>query len=346
MIASSAHSEPSGGSTALPSAVKFEAHRVEHKDTAMGTSLNFVAYTAPAVNEQQTRSAIAQAIAEMRRLEQLLSEWQDSSEVSRVNLRAGQWVSVGLETETVLERSLFAGKISEGAFDITFHALGDLWKFGSAQDAKPQLPAAAEIQKRRARVDYRRIELDRTRHRVRLGKDQKIGLGGIAKGFIVDQAVRLLRQAGLSAFLVQAGGDLYGAGRKPDGSAWISGIQDPRGAQGSFFATIELEDHAFSTAGDYARSFLIDGKRFHHIIDPRTGYPATASRSVTVWANDATTADMVDDAVFILGQQKGLELADSIEGVGVVVVDSNNAVWTNHRMRGRLNVLRPPSNGL
>ena len=135
----------------------------------------------------------------------------------------------------------------------------------------------------------------------------RMSLGGIAKGYAVDAAARVLEARGSRAFFVQAGGDLYVQGRKPDGSPFRVGVRDPRGKDASdYFAMLEVEDHAFSTAGDYERGFVKDGKRYHHIIDPRTGYPATASRSVTIWAKDAFTADAIDDAVFILGPEKGL----------------------------------------
>ena len=173
-----------------------------------------------------------------------------------------------------------------------------------------------------------------------------IDLGGIAKGYAVDRAAAVLRAAGLTSFLAQAGGDLFGAGRKPDGSPWVSGIQDPRQPPGAFFAIIELTDHAFSTAGDYARAFIIAGKRYHHIIDPRTGYPATASRSVTVWAPDAFTADAVDDAVFILGPEKGLRIIESLPDTGAVIVDKNNKVWVSKRLVGKVHVLHPPTDGI
>jgi thiamine biosynthesis lipoprotein len=126
----------------------------------------------------------------------------------------------------------------------------------------------------------------------------------------------------------------------------VSGIQDPRGHKGQYFATIELEDHAFSTAGDYARSYVIDGKRYHHIIDPRTGYPATACRSVTVWAPDAFVADAVDDIVFILGPERGMPLVESLDGVGVVVVDRKNRVLVSPRLAGKVHVLGEPTDGL
>lgn len=312
----------------------------------MGTSLHFVAYTNSEADRAATERAIDAAVAEMRRLEALLSEWRDDSEIGRINARAGEWVNVGPETLAVLERALDAGRLSEGTFDITFQVMRDVWKFGSDRDEKPRLPAAAEIARRRAFIDYRRVEVDRAATRVRIPERHAIGLGGVAKGFIVDRAAKVLLAAKVRSFLVQAGGDLYGAGRKPDGSRWVSGIQDPRGPHGSFFATIELEDRAFSTAGDYARSYVVGSRRYHHILDPRTGYPATQSRSVTVWAEDATTADVVDDAVFILGPEKGMKLADSLDGVGVVIVDAQNKVWTSRNLEGRLRILKEPGDGI
>lgn len=323
-----------------------EPTRVERKDSAMGTSLHFIAYTTPTVDRAHAELAIDAAIAEMRRLEAILSEWRDDSEVGRINAQAGEWVSVGRETADVIEKALWIGRVSEGTFDITFQAMSGVWRFGSAQSGAPTLPSPAEVKKLRALIDYRKVELDTKGSRVRIPKGRKIGLGGIAKGYIVDRAVDVLRHAGLTTFLAQAGGDLYGAGRKPDGTPWVSGIQDPRAAQGVFFATIELENHAFSTAGDYARSFVLGGKRYHHIIDPRTGYPATASRSVTVHAPDAMTADMIDDAVFILGPEKGLKLASSLPDVGVVIVDANNKVWVSPTLQGKVRLETQPSDGI
>jgi FAD:protein FMN transferase len=317
--------------------------KVEVEDEAMGTSLHFVAYTSAGVDEAQTRDAIALAVTEIRRLERLLSEWRPDSEIGRVNAQPGEWVAIGAEATSVIERGLWAGRLSGGSFDITFQALSKVWKFGSAQEAQPKLPSRAEVERLRKLVDYRRVELDEAGHRVRIGKNQQLGLGGIAKGYIVDRAAKVLRDHGVQAFLAQAGGDLYGAGRKPDGTPWVSGVQDPRGEQGRFFAVLELTDHAFSTAGDYARAYVVDGKRYHHIIDPKTGYPAAACRSVTIWAPDATTADGVDDAVFILGPERGLALVESLEGVGAVIVDSKNRVFISERVKDKVRVLSAPT---
>ncbi len=335
---------PSASAIAAPSA-PFKPTKVEVQAEAMGTSLHFITYTTVALDETATRDALAKAVAEIKRLEALLSEWKPESEIGQVNQHSGDWVKVGPEAAAVIERGLWAGKLSGGSFDITFQALSKVWKFGSAQDDKPKLPSRVEVATLRKLVDYRRVELDQAGGRVRLGKGQQLGLGGIAKGYIVDRAAKVLLEGGLRDFLAQAGGDLYGSGRKPDGSPWVSGVQDPRGPQGEFFAVLELTDHAFSTAGDYARAYVVDGKRYHHIIDPKTGYPATACRSVTIWAPDATTADGIDDAVFILGPEQGLKLVESLEGVGALIVDAKNRVFVSERVKDRLKVLKPPTDG-
>ncbi len=196
-------------------------------------------------------------------------------------------------------------------------------------------------------IDYRRIKIDHAARTVMLEKPgMRMSLGGIAKGYAVDAAANVLRAAGLASFLVQAGGDLYVQGKKPDGSRYRVGVRDPRSAsEGDYFAMLEVEDHAFSTAGDYERGFVKDGRRYHHIIDPRTGYPATASRSVTIWAKDAFTADAIDDAVFILGPEKGLKLVGSLEA-GAVIVDDHNKVWVSDRLKDKLHLLRPPTDGI
>lgn len=336
-------SQATDGAAPSASAPPFVPARVEARDAAMGTKLHVIAYTTPGLDRAGVEQAIRGAFEEVRRLEGLLSEWDPRSEISRANLAAGEPAPVGPELFAVLEKSLWAGRVSEGTFDVTFETMSDLWRFGSAAERDPKPPSAEAVAKRRALVDYRLVVLDASSRSVTVPAGRRVGLGGIAKGYIVDRAAERLRRAGVRAFLFQAGGDLYGAGRKPDGTAWVSGIQDPRGPSDRFFAVIELEDHAFSTAGDYARSFVHDGRRYHHILDPRTGFPATSSRSVTVWAPDAFTADALDDAIFVLGPEKGLALAESVEGVGCVVVDAKNSVHVSRRLEGRVKLLAPPS---
>jgi thiamine biosynthesis lipoprotein len=330
----------------VPAPGPFTPEKVDLVEPAMGTEVHFVAYTTQELDRAAIDAAMHRAHAEIVRVESVMTSWRDSSEIGQINAHAGSPVSVSDETLSVLEKSRWASELSGGVFDISFHALGDLWKFGDKADDNPKLPDPKVVREKKKLVDYRKVVIDRGAHTVTIGPGMRIDLGGIAKGYSVDEAAAVLRAAGLKNFLAQAGGDLFGAGTKPDGSPWVSGIQDPRGPQGQYFAILELTDHAFSTAGDYARAFVVGGKRYHHIIDPRTGYPATACRSVTVWAGDAFTADAIDDAVFILGPEKGLPLIESLPDVGAVIVDKNNKVWVSKRLAGKVHVLHPPTDGI
>jgi thiamine biosynthesis lipoprotein len=275
-----------------------------------------------------------------------MTTWRDDSEVSQINANAGKRpVVVSEDTFAVIERSLWISELSEGTFDITFASMGKLWRFD--EDRVAHIPDPGELAIARKRIDYRNIKLDKKARSVMLSQPKRrIDLGGIAKGYAIDRAAAILRKAGLRSFFAQAGGDLYVEGRKPWGEAWSVGIRDPRGAADDFFAMLPVENHAFSTAGDYERAFVKDGKRYHHIIDPRTGYPATASRSVTIWAKDALTADAIDDAVFILGHEKGLALVESLDDCGAVIVDADNRVHISKRLRGKVTVLRSPRDGI
>jgi FAD:protein FMN transferase len=325
---------------------RFVPERVVGEGKAMGTHLAFAAYTTATVDAKKAREAFDAAIAEIRRVEALMTTWRPDSEISKINTAAGKSaVTVGEETLRIIKESVHTSEISEGTFDITFQSLHGLWKFD--EDLDPHPPAEKDIKARLAYVGFKNIIIDDAKKTVMLAKDKtQIGLGGIAKGYAVDRAAAVLEKAGLTSFFVQAGGDLFARGKKPDGTDWQAGIRDPRGPESRWFAKLPLSDHAFSTAGDYERSYVVGGKRYHHIIDPRTGYPATACRSVTIWAPTALAADEIDDAVFILGPKKGFELVESIEGVGAVVVDAKNNVWVSKRLQGKVEVVGVPSEGI
>lgn len=327
----------------LAAATSFTPVRVALEAGAMGTKVTIAAFTTPSLDEAALRPVVARALDEVQRLEALMTTWRDDSEVSRINAAAGRdAVAVGPDTFAVIEKSLWIAARSKGTFDISFDAMRGLWKFD--EGAEDRVPARADVERARRLIDWRAIAIDPAARTVKLGRPgMRISLGGIAKGYAVDAAARILDQAGVASFFVQAGGDLFVRGTKPDGSAFKVGVRDPRGGPTDFFATLPVVDHAFSTAGDYERSFVQGGRRYHHIIDPRTGWPADACRSVTVWAPDAFTADAIDDAVFILGPKEGLALVESIDGAGAVVVDRDNRVWVSERLRGVLQVFRPPT---
>ncbi|HEU4617367.1 MAG TPA: FAD:protein FMN transferase [Gammaproteobacteria bacterium] len=319
------------------------AHAAPHLFTregeAMGTLVSFSVLTD---DDKGAARAVEAGFDEIKRLEALMTTWSDTSDVSRVNAEAGiAPVHVSDETFEVIQMAQRTAQMSQGAFDISFYAMHGLWKFD--EDLEVKVPSQAAIDARLPLVDYREIVIDPSKKTVFLKKKgMGIGLGGIAKGYAVDRAVAILRRAGFDDAIVQAGGDLMFSGSK-GGKPWTAGIRDPRGARDSFFAVLKLEDHAFSTAGDYERYFFLDGKRYHHIIDPKTGYPATRSRSVTIYAPNAFLADAIDDAVFILGWQKGIELVDSMPDVGAVVVDDQGGVHVSKLMQDHVEILRPPT---
>lgn len=309
----------------------------------MGTHLAYAAYTTATIDADHIRAAFDAATAEIVRVEKVMTTWDPASEVSRINAGAGgAAVPVGPETFSVIAEAQRSSAASGGCFDITFETLHGLWKFD--QDLDPHPPTAKDVKERLRDVGYKHVVLDAAAQTVRIDDPRtRISLGGIAKGYGVDRAAKVLADAGLTSFYVQAGGDLLTRGMKADGTPWQAGIRDPRGPEGDYFALMPVVDHAFSTAGDYERAYLVDGKRYHHIIDPRTGYPATASRSVTIWAPTALQADAIDDAVFILGPEKGLALVESIDGVGAVIVDAHDKVWVSKRLEGHVHGVHPPT---
>ncbi|MDB4941205.1 MAG: thiamine biosynthesis lipoprotein ApbE [Labilithrix sp.] len=336
---------PPAAKAEAPDAAAFVPERITGEGAAMGTHLQFAAFTTPAIDAARVRAAFEKAIVEIRRVESVMTTWRPESELSKINAAAGKSaVPVSDETLRIIQASIHTSEISEGTFDITFQSLHGLWKFD--EDLDPHPPAEQDIKARLPFVGYKNILVDDANKTVKLAKDKtQISLGGIAKGYAVDRAVAVLDAIGLTSFFVQAGGDLFARGKKPDGSDWQAGIRDPRGPETKYFAKIALSDHAFSTAGDYERAYLVGGKRYHHIIDPRTGHPATACRSVTIWAPSALVADEIDDAVFILGPAKGLALVESLDGVGAVIVDAKNNLWVSKRLQGKIDVVAVPGDG-
>jgi thiamine biosynthesis lipoprotein len=314
---------------------------------AMGTEVTLTAYVAA---EPLALEAFAAAEGEIVRIERLMTDWErpgvPPSDILRVNAAAGSGVAVPVSKETfeVITQSLDMSRRSGGAFDITYAAMHGLWKFD--EDLEPRVPAPEQIARRRRLVNWRDVIVDAGPSTVRLRRaGMRMGLGGIAKGYAVDRAAAVLRARGLANFMVQAGGDLYVSGTK--GSAhWMVGVRDPRGGPRDVIATMPIENHAFSTAGDYERSFVLHGRRYHHIIDPKTGYPATASREVTIFAPTAFLADALDDAVFILGPQKGLALCKEFSDTAALIVDARNRVWVSPELEGRLQRTAQPGDGI
>ncbi len=314
---------------------------VERSRVAMGSELRLAAWT---TDEGAAVAAFEQVFREFDRLEALLSVWKPGGDVIRINEAAGrQPVPVSDDTLTVLEAAAQASEWTGGKFDITFGALAEIWKFDHDQDNA--VPDRRAIEARLPFVDYRLVHVDRAARTAFISKaGARIHLGGIGKGYAVDRAAAILRDRGFNDFLIQSGGDLYVAGQN-GGAPWKLGIGDPRGPAGQTFATLELGDGTFSTSGDYERFFIKDGVRYHHLIDPDSGVPATGTRSVTIVADSAMMADVLSTGVFIMGPAAGMALIEKLPRVEGAIVSSTNQVLISSGLRGRLTLLAPPSNG-
>jgi len=306
----------------------------------MGSELRLSAWTA---NEPAATDAFDAVFTEFDRLDGLMSVWKPGSEIVRLNEAAGDHpVAAGADLRRILQ---IAAQISEwtgGKFDVTFGVLSGLWKFDHDQDNR--VPDMNAVRRLMPLIDYRSIVVDDAAGTAFLEKKgMRAHLGGIGKGYAIDRGIEILHARGFNDFMIQAGGDLYVSGLK-DGRPWRLGIQDPRGPGGTSFATIDLTNATFSTSGDYERSFVKDGRRYHHIIDPATGEPSQAGcRSVTIITGSAVMADGLSTGVFLLGPEKGMALVQRLPGVDAVIVTSKNEVLMTPRLNGRLTVQAPPT---
>ena len=298
----------------------------------MGTE---VKVTAVAASRARARAAIDGCVARMSRLEGLLSRRIATSDIARCNSAAAHFpVPVDPETIRVLQEARRYSELTGGAFDVTVMPLIRVWMEAARANG---LPTEEDLAKAGKRVGFRRVSLDETARTVRFtGEGAAIDLGAIAKGYIVDRGLIVLRQAGISAGLIEAGGDIAAFGRKPDSSAWRIGVQDPTQPQSkaALVEVIEIGDAAVATSGNYRRFSEINGKRYSHIIDPRSGRPADAVPSVTVVARDATTADALATGVSVLGVEDGLRLIESLPGVEALLITVGEGGLAFHESSG------------
>jgi thiamine biosynthesis lipoprotein len=266
-------------------------------------------------------TAIEKAFAEIERVEALLSRFDSRSEISQINVHSGiQPVKVSIETIRLIEQSIAFSRLTAGAFDITIYPLLEIW--GMAQGSSPQhIPTTEQIREALDRVGYQYIKISRQQQTVFLTQPaMSLDLGAIAKGYAVDRAVAILRHEGIQHALVNAGGDVYAMGNKNKAKKWRVAIQHPR-KENTFLATLELSNKAAATSGDYQQYIEIDGKRYSHIINPKTGLPVENSPcSVTVLAQDCTTSDALATSLFVLGPKKGIDLVNQREDTEAIVV--------------------------
>lgn len=298
------------------------------------TSLHTItSMTVVTSNEQQAQQAIDAAYRELERLGQMLNFYADDSELASINKNAGiRPVKVSPETFDVIQKAVFASENTEGAFDATVGPLVKLWDF-----KKGVIPDKDDIEELLDQVGYKNIVLDASAQTVYLKEEgAQIDLGGILKGYAADKASLVLQKNGLSSGIVTVGGEVRAFGNKPDGTPWIVGIQNPRqkGPNDEVIATIALSNRSISTSGDYIKFFEKDGVRYHHILNPKTGYPAEQCGSVTVIANDGVTADGFSK-IFVLGPEKGLKIAKKV-GFDAIFIDCNGKISMSEGLQDRI----------
>lgn len=296
-----------------------QAGWVEHvEDGIMGTRITIELW---APDPSQGRSAIDAVLTEMRRVDRDMSTFKPDSEVSRVNaLAAKQAVPISQELFDLLGDALEYSRITAGAFDITYASVGYLYDFRNHVR-----PDDARIARSLPSVDYRHLILDRDSRSIKFTREGvRIDLGGIGKGHAVDRGIAVLQTRGIRRALITAGGDSRIIGDR-FGKPWVVGIRHPD-RKDEVIARIPLEDVAISTSGDYERYFDEDGVRYHHIIDPGTGRPASKVRSATIIASTATRTDGLSKTAFVLGPERALEIYDRLEDVDAILVTLDGRV--------------------
>jgi thiamine biosynthesis lipoprotein len=285
----------------------------------MGTEVSVYLWS----DDSEAGLAILEAVfQEADRIDHLMSTYKDDSEISKINRDAAEApVRCGEELYRLIARSLQISLLTQGSFDITYESVGQHYDF-----REHQRPDAATVEDELLNIDYRFIELDaanRTVHFQRQGV--RINLGGIAKGYVVERGIDILRSKGVENAIVTAGGDSRLLGDRR-GRPWMVGIRDPR-KDGEVAISVPLQDEAISTSGDYERFFEEDGVRYHHIIQPGTGVPASGIHSATVFGPDAVTTDALSTSVFVMGVDLGLRMIATLPDYESIVIDARGQVF-------------------
>jgi len=313
---------PGRGRAAVPA----PAGWMSREEAIMGTAIRVELWSEDA---RDGAAAMAAVMDEMHRIDRAMSPHKPDSELSRINRDAGR-AAVPLSGEMVglIERAIAFSALSDGAFDISYASVGQLYDYRAGVG-----PSDAEVEHARQAIGWRGLQLDVRARTLRFAHpDMRIDLGGFAKGHAVDTSIALLRARGIRHAMVSAGGDSHVLGDRR-GRPWTIAVRDPRRAD-AVVAVLPLEDVSISTSGDYERFFERDGVRHHHLIDPRTGRSPSGVHSVTILADDGLTSEGLSKTVFVLGVEAGLKLVEAQRGVDAVVVDADGTLHYSSGLLG------------
>lgn len=287
--------------------------------------------TVVANNETEAEKQIDLAVGEIQRIEKLISSWDPSSQTSEINRNAGvKPVKVDKELFSLIERSKKISNITDGAFDISYASMDKIWKFDGSMTI---MPSEEEVKASVSKVGFQNIILDKENSTVFLKNEgMKIGFGAVGKGYAADKAKELLLQKGVSGGIINASGDMNTWGKQPNGREWMVAITNPMNKDKAF-ALLPLNQGAVVTSGDYEKFVNFNGKRYAHIINPRTGYPATGIISVSVFAPKAELADALATSVFVLGKEVGLNRINQLPQVECIIIDENGNITTSENIK-------------
>ncbi|TCN60084.1 FAD:protein FMN transferase [Flavobacterium circumlabens] len=288
--------------------------------------------TVVAENEEIANKNIELAIEEIRRIEKLLTTYKEDSQTNLINENAGiEPVKVDPEVFNLIERAIGISGITQGAFDISYGSIDkSLWNFDKSMT---QLPDAETALKMVHLIDYRNIILNKENTTVFLKeKGMRIGFGGIGKGYAAEMAKRILIKNNIQSGIINASGDLCAWGLQPNGKKWTIGVADPDSPNAAF-SYMEISNKAVATSGNYEKFVTINGKKYSHTIDPKTGLPITGIKSVTIIASNAEFADAMATPIAVMGIRAGLYLIDQIPDLYCIIIDDNNKIYTSKNIR-------------
>lgn len=279
-------------------------------------------------------SLIQDSFDQIKQLEDTLSMHVKGSDIDNLNQNAGiQPVTVSDLTYRVLNDSLFFSQKTDGLFDITAGPLIDLWAIDPPDG---HYPSPEELDAVLPLIDYHKIEFLGNNQVMLQDKGMIVNLGAIAKGTIADEIKAYLLSRGVTSALINLGGNVLTVGSKPDGSSFVIGIQDPNSERGNYLMSIHIADESVVSSGDYERYFVYNGKIYHHILNPKTGFPAeTNIKQVTIVTANSQKADGLSTSVLLLGVQKGLQLVESLDGVEAILITKDHYIYFTEGLRGR-----------
>ncbi|GAC1373888.1 MAG: FAD:protein FMN transferase [Hymenobacter sp.] len=317
-----------GGAGRAQPAPPVQRHTFTRSAHLMGSHFTF---TVVADNDSAGQRALRAGLGEVHRIDRLMSFWDSTSEVVRINRLAGvRPVVVSPETFDLIARTLRLSQLSDGAFDITFASADKLYTFDRQPHAR--LPDSAAVRASVRRIGWQKIRMDAARHTVFLPeKGMRINLAGILQGYGLRRAKQVLDGLGIKGGLLNGSGDIYCWGRQADGSLWRVAIGDPDHPR-SVAAWVDVTNMAVVTAGNYEQYFTVGGRVYGHIINPHTGYPSIGLRSVTILCPDVELADGLDEVVFVKGPTAGLAFINGLKGVDCTLITDDNRMLASRGM--------------